>query len=239
MVLTSKICTKCNRDLPLESFYANRATKDGKTYWCKACITQRYEQNREEFIAKSRAWYHKNKERARATNRRYKKENRDHINTYNRERHKANPELRRAREKRYMEKNAEKVKRRRNKLYKVRPGPTRLAHAARRARRWRAAGACSLTQWLSKVEFHGWKCLYCKTPLTWETMHIEHRKPLARGGSHWPANLAPACQRCNLRKRVKTDTEFYKLRDAFFAERNVYTLSTRYSARGITRRSSI
>jgi len=36
----------------------------------------------------------------------------------------------------------------------------------------------------------------CGAP--WE--HIDHVKPISKGGSNWPANLRPACEPCNLRK---------------------------------------
>jgi hypothetical protein len=31
----------------------------------------------------------------------------------------------------------------------------------------------------------------------------DHVKPLARGGSNWPANLRPACKSCNSRKGAR------------------------------------
>ncbi|MFG1833848.1 HNH endonuclease [Micromonospora chersina] len=32
---------------------------------------------------------------------------------------------------------------------------------------------------------------------------LDHVKPLAKGGSGWPANLRPACNPCNLRKSAR------------------------------------
>ena len=33
-----KKCTKCSLTIPIESFYNNKRTKDGKNSWCKKCI---------------------------------------------------------------------------------------------------------------------------------------------------------------------------------------------------------
>src|SRR3546814_1753319 len=42
------------------------------------------------------------------------------------------------------------------------------------------------------------KCWYCGTKLT--AYHVDHRIPLARGGSNGPENLVIACPACNLSK---------------------------------------
>src|SRR3546814_5236792 len=45
------------------------------------------------------------------------------------------------------------------------------------------------------------KCWYCGTKLT--AYHVDHRIPLARGGSNGPENLVIACHACNLSKGAK------------------------------------
>jgi hypothetical protein len=50
-------------------------------------------------------------------------------------------------------------------------------------------------------------CRYCRTPLG-KDKHLDHRIPLARGGSHAPSNVCWACPTCNLRKNRKTESEF-------------------------------
>ena len=40
-----------------------------------------------------------------------------------------------------------------------------------------------------------------------EATAIDHVKPIARGGSNWPANLRPACTPCNSRKGTAVITE--------------------------------
>lgn len=49
----------------------------------------------------------------------------------------------------------------------------------------------------ARWDFYGGRCWMCGEVAA----TIDHVKPLARGGSNWPANLRPACNRCNARKR--------------------------------------
>lgn len=50
-------------------------------------------------------------------------------------------------------------------------------------------------------------CTYCKTPLAWD-VSLDHQVPIARGGRHELANLAPCCGRCNPIKGQLTAPEF-------------------------------
>ncbi len=55
-----KKCTKCLRDLPLESFGKQTGTRDGLKYHCKACVSlkdgSRYEAKSSEIIEKAKSW---------------------------------------------------------------------------------------------------------------------------------------------------------------------------------------
>ncbi len=50
----------------------------------------------------------------------------------------------------------------------------------------------------------------CGKPL-WDGFHIDHKTPLSRGGSNWPANLQLLCAPCNQSKHAKTDEEWRAL----------------------------
>jgi len=47
-------------------------------------------------------------------------------------------------------------------------------------------------------------CVYCGAPAA----HVDHVRPLARGGWEHPDNLVPACQSCNLSKHAALLTEW-------------------------------
>ena len=58
------------------------------------------------------------------------------------------------------------------------------------------------------------KCNYCGNKLTIQYFHIDHKTPVARGGSDRITNLQLLCGPCNTRKGNSTDGEFrrkYKL----------------------------
>lgn len=57
----------------------------------------------------------------------------------------------------------------------------------------------------------GGACFYCKAELQIDgDWHVEHRVPLARGGTSLMENLTAACIPCNSKKRTMTDEEFFK-----------------------------
>lgn len=57
-----------------------------------------------------------------------------------------------------------------------------------------------LTQ-LRKAAWAAWgseaECVWCRRPLTFDTMTLEHLVPKSKGGSDRLDNLAPACRKCN------------------------------------------
>lgn len=84
------------------------------------------------------------------------------------------------------------------------------SHASeeRRSRYVSAMGRCTVEQWMARVEYFGWLCVYCRKTLTPKTLTKDHAIPLSRGGSNWPSNLVPACKSCNSKKKAKKPNEF-------------------------------
>lgn len=80
----------------------------------------------------------------------------------------------------------------------------RLYRSRRRALESGAPGFATYQQTQWRLEFHGWRCFYCKGPFE----EIDHAIPLSRGGSNWPSNLLPSCRSCNRRKFMQTYKEF-------------------------------
>lgn len=88
------------------------------------------------------------------------------------------------------------------------PEKNRLIKNRRRVRLLSAAGSHTVQQWLSRVEYFGWRCRYCKCELSPSTLTKDHVKPLCRGGSDFASNLAPACRSCNSKKNAKSPLNF-------------------------------
>lgn len=53
-----------------------------------------------------------------------------------------------------------------------------------------------------------WRCSYCYKHLTVDDAHVDHKTPVARGGTSNPSNLTAACDTCNIRKGIMTYDEF-------------------------------
>jgi HNH endonuclease len=55
------------------------------------------------------------------------------------------------------------------------------------------------------------RCLYCRRLLTPKNFTIDHRIPIARGGSFYLDNLALCCKPCNYQKGALRADEFVEL----------------------------
>src|SRR5690606_31339978 len=186
-VPTVKICSACGAEGPAESFPPKRST-------CKPCRSAQNAEWRarrsEELREANRQWRAANADRLKA----YRLENAERIARQARERHAANRDYRTAVRQEWRRRNRER---------------DRENH-----RRWRAAHRAELLAremeryWLTRtladsvhliearIAYYGGKCWICRTA---DYEHLDHVKPLAKGGLHLPANLRPACAPCNIR----------------------------------------
>lgn len=77
-------------------------------------------------------------------------------------------------------------------------GRTTWGKGRLRAKRMREAkGFTTAAQLVSRIAYYGGMCWICRTAPYEE---IDHVKPISMGGTNWPANLRPACRKCNLAK---------------------------------------
>jgi 5-methylcytosine-specific restriction endonuclease McrA len=198
----TKQCTKCKEIKAASEFHNHKIGKDGLKSRCKLC-TSKCERERTKTIVpvipetkhcpncketKSHSEFYTHKSRSDGLGGVCKPCHAELLRTYREE----NPEKRAETNRKYYEKNREKMLEGSRKWRQTNPDKVNAKNQRRRARKRNAPG-------------YGNKCLYCGTE---ENLHIEHRIPLARGGSNHPANLAPACQSCNSSKHTKTETEF-------------------------------
>ncbi|GGO96475.1 hypothetical protein [Stakelama pacifica] len=74
-----KMCGRCAVNKPVTEFRTDPRYRDGHVSWCKQCHRERNSewarQNRERLTAKSAAWRASNLEKARETNRSFKRQN--------------------------------------------------------------------------------------------------------------------------------------------------------------------
>lgn len=163
--------------------------------------------------------YHRNPDLYRSLGRErtnnYNARNRGTVNLRSRNRRKSDPNYR-AKARKWAAnsaaKNKESTSVKRKALYALSPEKYKKRTQDRRARELCARGHHTIEQWIARIEFYGWQCVYCWQPLTSKTIQKDHRIPLFIGGTEWPSNLVPACKSCNSSKGHKKPSEFYQMR---------------------------
>lgn len=88
--MTTKTCTKCGVEKPLDRFYKQKFGRFGRMAYCKECVAARRRAyraaNREKIAAQSRAYYEANREKDNARSRAYHEANREKQNAQRRAR---------------------------------------------------------------------------------------------------------------------------------------------------------
>jgi 5-methylcytosine-specific restriction endonuclease McrA len=196
--------------------HPERAKAQGKKYRAsvkgRATTASYYKRNIEKLRKKSRLWQQKwrkeNPEEARAAEKKWRdthpeqarairkavlrawrNKNPEKARAAARRQRAAKPEERRAWEKRWRKDNPHKVV---------------AKFARRKGRLLEAVGSHSSEQIAARVAVYDSLCAYCGAPYE----SIDHVIPLARRGSNWPANLRPACRKCNSSKGDKLLSEW-------------------------------
>ncbi len=181
-----KTCSKCQRELPLESFSKCKASKDGFHCHCKDCIRAynkaRKERDQEAWKAKQREyqakyrnnpenkgrikernqrWYEENKEAVIERQVAYNRRNKEHINQRRRQYRQDNLEAMREKERAHARSEQGKAVRRRY-LQRLKFSNAKISTR-------------TLTAWATQIkERDGWICQECGST---ENLHAHHIKP--------------------------------------------------------------
>ena len=185
---------------------------------CKACEASRlrkyraehpekwqayYGENREQLLAQKRQRYQDNAVQHRNRAKAYRENNPDYVATYEQE----NKERIRERKRKYYLANKTHIDARNRDHYNANKGAALARYTKRRARKANAEGQYTKDDIKKQYESQRGKCWYCLTKLD-DSYHVDHRIPLARGGSNYPGNLVVACGYCNRSKSDKFPHEW-------------------------------
>jgi len=200
--------TKNRAGKPVWAGYCIPCTKEKVIAWQKANPEKKAAQDRKQGLKPEAKAKHavRSKERhaadpsiAARRMRKWAEANREHANAYWKSWRQANPEKHKAHQ---------------QKHYWTKPGRrercmdhSRLYHAFTKDRAIYDDDGHKLGHdaWEAILHVFGHKCCYCGEP---GRMTIEHITPFARGGRNKAGNIAPACLKCNLKKKHKTAEEF-------------------------------
>ena len=165
-----KICPQCGILKSVEAFHLSYRGS-GRGSWCSPC------------------WIEYNKVRL-ASNPEALAQKRASSSAWQ----KANPEAMAAAHKRYRAKHPEKVIATKASWVSANSEVAKQHRAKRRAM-LRNAKVISFTpaQLSNRMAYYGNRCWMCKGPFE----HVDHVKPISKGGTHMLANLRPSCGHCN------------------------------------------
>lgn len=230
-----KRCSTCRVEKPTDCFSKKARMKDGLASQCRSCVAewwQRYyaerrEEQRErskvyrktrprpdpaihreywarnrEAIAVRRKAKYESDERLREVNRRraaaWALEHREEQQRKGREYYAANRDERKRKVREYEAANPEKVR-----------WWSRIKTNQRRARLSGAGGKYTEEDVQRLYRLQKGRCANCRGSLK-SGYHVDHRIPVARGGSNDPTNIELLCPNCNMRKSSKLPHEFAK-----------------------------
>lgn len=193
-VVGTKTCAHCQITKSTDLFYKDKSRSDGFARICKDCQravnVKRYHANAEEEKAKAKQWRLDNLERSKE---------------YDRKKYATKKDIYKERNEKYRVDHPERLA-----FYKKRWNDANRDHYreikrknenARRARKNLATSALFPVELLqARIDYYGGKCWICKVA---PYEHLDHVKPVSKGGAHILSNIRPACAKCNISKSNK------------------------------------
>lgn len=203
-----KTCAGCKESKPLTDFH-----KSGTGHYrtlCKPCRTVNDRAwrvaNPDKAYALDAKWRSENKQKVRDSSAKWRAANQAKVKEarrrYNREVRDKQLVAKREGDRKYYAANPEKFREKGRRWRCAHPEHGRRGGSKRRARK-ADAGVFKITPKELQRLLND-SCYICGAP----SEHIDHVMPLSKGGRHSIGNLAPACQRCNLRKNALLLIEF-------------------------------
>lgn len=98
MSKSKKVCTRCKKQKMIANYYSNKTSKDGLSYWCKQCTSE-----------KAKQYVEDNRQKVSESRRRYRQKNKIEIGKKGTEWRQENKEKVKKYSAKYNEKNREKV----------------------------------------------------------------------------------------------------------------------------------
>lgn len=207
----NKVCGLCSIEKPVSDFpkrkRANGYSYENRCKECKYALGREYHakwrakpENKARTNARSAQWRIDNLDREKELNRKWRAENLDRKRATTKDwyervgRSRRDPAKQRDANARWRKANPERFRE-----------LNRMSVAVRKVRLAKAQTIpFTVEQLEARLAFYGWKCWMCKTA---PFEHLDHVKPISKGGSHMLSNLRPACGFCNMSKKDKWPLE--------------------------------
>lgn len=177
--MDTKLCSCCQKELPVSEFWRDARLKCGYRSRCKSCDYAYSRDQRPHKTAVRLGPYRPKKERLTPTE--YKREY--------------------FAEKRLNDPGYREYKSRKDREYRQSP-KGKASHARQKAKRraQELGGKLTGKQWEAILEAFGHACAYCGST---DNITVDHFVPLYLGGKTEHGNIVPSCSTCNNKKRHK------------------------------------
>ena len=224
---TLKTCSNCGESKLRSMFFRCRACKDGLRGESESSVAakqkhynklnaesirqqkkRRYWENPEERRARSRQYAKDNADAARLRAAKWREDNLERAIKSGREYYHRTINERRTKAAEYRERNRGELRAAYRKFYKENKERLSPQRRAAKARRRSAEGVVTAADIRELLLLQRNKCAICKTHLSATGYHVDHIKPIARGGTNFRENLQILCPPCNLSKQAKDPIEY-------------------------------
>lgn len=201
-----KTCNCCKTEKPYSAFPKKKSTKDGYYGFCKVCKSAKDKQYREANALKLKAkfkekYYANHEESLEKARERYANASEDSVArrkeskvAYTNAMSDTAKACKKEYDKKYFASEAGKIT------------TLKSAHK-RRAQKIATCDGTITTQALEELKIsQNYKCRYCECILNFKgkgEVHLDHIKPLSKGGTHSITNVVWSCATCNLKKSNK------------------------------------
>lgn len=196
-----KRCYRCKEKKSLDAFSKDKSREDGLQPRCIACNRALYKANKESISMAKKAHYAANSSRIKASTKVWYEDNRERMAASNKTWAKAHPEKVRAYKKKYSDANKEKKAASSKAWEAANRGKSNAKAAKRRALKKQAS--VELTP--EELQFIEDMYIMCRSisEVTGVVHHVDHIKPISKGGKHHPDNLQILTATENLQKHAK------------------------------------
>lgn len=197
--ITSRTCIKCGKVKLFEEFVSDNRRKYGVQGECKDCVSIRRKVyvkeynsiNRDYVIEKKKEYREKHKDAILEKQKEYRKRNKHEI-------------IQRQKQYSLTIEGVETIRRARHK---------------RKALKLKNGGSYTSTQWEDCKDFFNNNCAYSGQPIDCTNTHIEHIRPLSKGGTSYIWNICPSLNTVNFSKGNKDMEKWYRKQEYFCEER--------------------
>lgn len=211
----AKTCAQCGTEKPAAEFYKRSGTGALMSY-CKACVKANAVKWKAENPEKSSAfiskWRAENQDKVKATCAAWYESNTDKAKEKSAKWYAANKSKVNARALRWAAANRDKANSASAKWRSSNPEACRIHIQNRRSRQRETGGALSTGIAAKLFVLQQGKCACgCNQPLG-DDYHLDHRMPLALGGTNSDENIQLLRAKCNLQKGAKHPVDFMQSR---------------------------